>query len=354
MLGGAILHSLAPALLRTYTYDLFDSISVCHVQVLHASHTSKLYRARSIGWTMADDDDLDAFFDEVSAVEAEVKDQEVKDGDKEKESTLVSTEPSPDDKEKPKPNHSTKTPTSTQEEESGLQPPPAKRVKTMTATDGKSTPTTRPVGVVVASATSVISAPAVPAIAGASPAITIIGPSFSNDRSTTNPTTMFTKPPISSHSFPIPNHQHPPLPPGLPPMQGQQQVQSAKPRKRSAAGKSWVDPTLDQWPENDFRIFVGNIAKDISEQQLHEHFSKKYNSAVMAKIVRDAQGASKGYGFVSFLEPMEMARSLREMDQTWLNSRPIRVKRSDWKDRDLKNVKKKEKNSKKQQRRKGW
>ena len=29
-----------------------------------------------------------------------------------------------------------------------------------------------------------------------------------------------------------------------------------------AAGKRWRDPTLDEWPENDHRIFVGDIGRE--------------------------------------------------------------------------------------------
>jgi hypothetical protein len=48
------------------------------------------------------------------------------------------------------------------------------------------------------------------------------------------------------------------------------------------------------------------------------------------------------------LSPLCCAKSIREMDQTWLGSRPIRVKRSDWKDRNASQVKKTEKRRKKQ------
>jgi RNA recognition motif-containing protein len=69
----------------------------------------------------------------------------------------------------------------------------------------------------------------------------------------------------------------------------------------------------------------------------------------MARIIYDkANKTSKGYGFVSLLDPRECARAIREMDQSWLGSRPIKVKRSEWKDRDLKEVRKgKRKNKKK-------
>ena len=142
----------------------------------------------------------------------------------------------------------------------------------------------------------------------------------------------------------------PPLPPGGVPSHLQSNDANATNKKvhiRSAAGKVWSDPNLADWPENDYRLFVGNLPKDVTDQQLYEHFSK-YPSLQMVKVILDTKGVSKGYGFVSLVDPMECARAIREMDQTWLSSRPIKVKRSDWKDRELKSVEQK----KKQQRRK--
>jgi RNA recognition motif-containing protein len=124
-----------------------------------------------------------------------------------------------------------------------------------------------------------------------------------------------------------------------------------KPVVRAAAGKVWVDPTLSEWPENDFRIFVGNLSGDVSEQQFLDFFQSKYASVARAKIVCDAKGMSKGYGFVSFLQPLDCAKAIREQDQKWLGSRPIRVKRSDWKDRNFSHVQKQQKKEKKRQRR---
>ena len=126
-----------------------------------------------------------------------------------------------------------------------------------------------------------------------------------------------------------------------------------KPVVRMAAGKSWVDSTLSEWPANDFRLFVGNLGADVSDEALFDHFSSKYASVAMSKIIRDAKKnkESKGFGFVSFLQPLDCAKAMREQDQTWLGSRPIRVKRSDWQDRNRNTVQKKQKKeSKKQQR----
>ena len=127
---------------------------------------------------------------------------------------------------------------------------------------------------------------------------------------------------------------------------------SSKPHIRSAAGQTWTDPTLTQWPENDFRLFVGNLPKDLKQHQLEAAFAK-YPSFQMARIIYDKpkvikpgmneEGISRGYGFVSVLDPKDCARAIREMDQSWLGSRPIKVKRSEWKEREWKEVKKRDK-----------
>jgi hypothetical protein len=165
-------------------------------------------------------------------------------------------------------------------------------------------------------------------------------------------------PPLPSGPIPMPM---PPLPPGPmpPPSQTQQSQQNNnstnmnKPVVRMAAGKSWVDSTLSEWPANDFRLFVGNLGADVSDEALFQHFSSKYSSVAMSKIVRDAKKnkESKGYGFVSFLQPLDCAKAMREQDQTWLGSRPIRVKRSDWQDRNRNTVQKKQKKENKKQQR---
>lgn len=98
--------------------------------------------------------------------------------------------------------------------------------------------------------------------------------------------------------------------------------------KRSAAGKTWEDPTLAEFPPNDFRLFVGNLSKDIHPQQLENCF-KVYPSFAMARICYNKHdGKSRGYGFVSMLDPLDAARAAREMDQKWLGARPMKVKMS--------------------------
>lgn len=121
---------------------------------------------------------------------------------------------------------------------------------------------------------------------------------------------------------------------------------------RSAAGQTWVDHSLEDWPANDFRLFVGDLAKEVNQAMLEDAF-KDYKSLAKAKIVYDKKnGKSKGYGFVSFLDAKDAALCIRQMNDKYVGGRPIKIKKSDWKDRDIKEVKKKKK--KEDKRRKEW
>lgn len=41
---------------------------------------------------------------------------------------------------------------------------------------------------------------------------------------------------------------------------------------RKAAGQTWMDPTLADWPENDYRLFVGNLGNDVSDKTIRGIF----------------------------------------------------------------------------------
>nr|KAF6407882.1 RNA binding motif protein 42 [Molossus molossus] len=68
----------------------------------------------------------------------------------------------------------------------------------------------------------------------------------------------------------------------------------------------------------------------------------------MAKVIRDKRtGKTKGYGFVSFKDPSDYVRAMREMNGKYVGSRPIKLRKSMWKDRNLDVVRKKQKEKKK-------
>jgi hypothetical protein len=59
---------------------------------------------------------------------------------------------------------------------------------------------------------------------------------------------------------------------------------------REAAGQRWVDNTLAEWPDNDFRIFVGDLGSEVNDEALSKAFSR-YPSFAKAKVRRLVWGS---------------------------------------------------------------
>ncbi|KAK9836561.1 hypothetical protein WJX74_003125 [Apatococcus lobatus] len=102
---------------------------------------------------------------------------------------------------------------------------------------------------------------------------------------------------------------------------------------RLAGGEKWWDSSLLEWPENDFRIFVGDLGNETNDDVLAKAFHK-YTACQKAKVVRDKRtNKTKGYGFVSFNDPIEGAKALREMNGKYIGNRPCKLRRSNWEER---------------------
>ncbi|XP_057961929.1 uncharacterized protein LOC131153558 [Malania oleifera] len=102
---------------------------------------------------------------------------------------------------------------------------------------------------------------------------------------------------------------------------------------RKAAGQSWEDPTLADWPENDYRLFCGDLGNEVNDDVLSKAFAR-FPSFNMAKVVRDKRtGKTKGFGFVSFSNPLDLAAALKEMNGKYVGNRPIKLRKSKWKER---------------------
>lgn len=112
---------------------------------------------------------------------------------------------------------------------------------------------------------------------------------------------------------------------------GQNLKKRQKKLVRKAGSEAWVDNTLEDWPENDFRIFCGNMGNEVNDDVLSNAF-KKYPSFFRAKIIRDKKTLkSKGFGFVSLTSVDDYIRAMREMQGAYVGNRPITLKKSDWK-----------------------
>merc|ERR1719226_172324 len=102
---------------------------------------------------------------------------------------------------------------------------------------------------------------------------------------------------------------------------------------RKASGKIWRDPTLDDWPKDDYRLFCGDLGNEVTDDLLANAF-RKYSSFQKAKVIRDKRtGKTKGYGFVSFSAPEDMVAALRDINGRYVGNRPVRLKKSNWKEK---------------------
>jgi hypothetical protein len=102
---------------------------------------------------------------------------------------------------------------------------------------------------------------------------------------------------------------------------------------RKASGKIWKDPTLDDWPKDDYRLFCGDLGNEVTDDLLANAF-RKYSSFSKAKVIRDKRtGKTKGYGFVSFSAPEDMVAALRDVNGRYVGNRPVRLKKSSWRDK---------------------
>lgn len=83
---------------------------------------------------------------------------------------------------------------------------------------------------------------------------------------------------------------------------------------RTAGGQVWEDSSLADWNDDDFRIFCGDLGNDVNDELLTRTFNK-FPSFQRAKVIRDKRtGKSKGFGFVSFKEPADFIKAMKEMD----------------------------------------
>ena len=133
-----------------------------------------------------------------------------------------------------------------------------------------------------------------------------------------------------------PNFQPPPPPPpqvsnALGPQHSIKTV--GQPVARHVAGEKWIDNTLSEWPANDYRIFVGDLGPECTDEQLAKAFSA-YGSFAKARVVRDKKTMkSKGYGFVSMMDSMDFAKAMKEVHGKWIGSRPCKLRKSSWEER---------------------
>jgi hypothetical protein len=97
---------------------------------------------------------------------------------------------------------------------------------------------------------------------------------------------------------------------------------------RSGGGQTWQDSSLLEWDPAHFRLFVGNLAGEVTDDSLLKAFSK-YPSVQKARVIRDKRTTkSKGFGFVSFSDGEEYFQAARDMQGKYIGSHPVLLRRS--------------------------
>lgn len=97
---------------------------------------------------------------------------------------------------------------------------------------------------------------------------------------------------------------------------------------RSGGGQTWQDPSLLEWDPAHFRLFVGNLAGEVTDESLLKAFAK-FPSVQKARVVRDKRTTkSKGYGFVSFADGDEYFQAARDMQGKYIGSHPVLLRKS--------------------------
>ncbi|KAI0771619.1 RNA-binding domain-containing protein [Trametes elegans] len=115
---------------------------------------------------------------------------------------------------------------------------------------------------------------------------------------------------------------------------------------RKGAGKVWEDQTLLEWNPSWFRLFVGDLSNDVSDDVLSNAFNK-YTSFQKARVIRDRLSGKAKFGFVAFSDPEDFLKAWKEMDGMlsstsgacrrlsvcvigkYVGNRPIKLKKAD-------------------------
>ena len=96
---------------------------------------------------------------------------------------------------------------------------------------------------------------------------------------------------------------------------------------RKGGGESWEDDSLLEWDPTHFRIMVGNLAGEVTDDSLAKAFT--LYGVSKARVVRDKRTTkSKGFGFVSFPDAEKGFKAAREMLGKYIGSHPVTIERA--------------------------
>ncbi|TID31283.1 hypothetical protein CANINC_000124 [Pichia inconspicua] len=93
-------------------------------------------------------------------------------------------------------------------------------------------------------------------------------------------------------------------------------------------GRIWHDSTLVDWDPAHYRLFVGNLGNEVSEDLLIQTFGN-YKSLSKVKVPMDSsKKENKGYAFLSFADADDYLKCYREMNNKYVGSKPVTLERA--------------------------
>ncbi|KAK8824351.1 hypothetical protein WA577_006748 [Blastocystis sp. JDR] len=99
--------------------------------------------------------------------------------------------------------------------------------------------------------------------------------------------------------------------------------------KRRENGETWEDATYP----------VPTTLTEVTTEILSNLFRQRYPSFTMCRVVENKLGkGSKGYGFVAFSDPLEGIKAMKEMNGKLCGSRPMKIQKSDWEKKNVKEI----------------
>lgn len=98
------------------------------------------------------------------------------------------------------------------------------------------------------------------------------------------------------------------------------------PSRLQSHGQAARNSNEVKWDPAHFRLFVGNISREVTTDMLRAAF--RYNSLSQACVITDKTGKSRGYGFVAFSDPKDYLRALQEMNRKYVGNNMIQLRPS--------------------------
>lgn len=99
-------------------------------------------------------------------------------------------------------------------------------------------------------------------------------------------------------------------------------------REDPKTGRVWHDSTLVDWNPSHFRMFVGNLGAEVTEDILIGTFAR-YKSLSKVKIpIDESKKENKGYAFLSFSDANDYLNCYKEMNNKYVGSKPVTLERA--------------------------